>query len=96
MQRVKEGESPEAISDLLGFHQSCIYRWIAQYREGGYEALKKKPAAGREPELNGEKLLAWPGYTDDVFSVLKNLCHFARQQAEQLEQDARMVTKVQL
>jgi transposase len=56
VQRVEEGESPEDVIDLLGFHRSCIYRWIAQYREGGYEALKKKSAAGKEPKLNGKQL----------------------------------------
>jgi transposase len=56
VQRVEEGESPEDVIDLLGFHRSCIYRWIAQYREGGFEALKKKSAAGKEPKLNGKQM----------------------------------------
>jgi len=56
VQRVEAGESPEEIIELLGFHRSCIYRWIAQYREGGIEALKKKSAAGKEPKLNGNQL----------------------------------------
>jgi len=41
VQRVEEGESPEDVIDLLGFHRSNIYRWIARYREGGIEALRK-------------------------------------------------------
>ncbi len=41
-QRVEEGESPEEVIELLGFHRSNIYHWIAQYREGGFEALRKK------------------------------------------------------
>jgi len=56
VQRVEAGESPEDIIELLGFHRSCIYRWIAQYREGGPEALKKKTAAGKEPKLNGKQI----------------------------------------
>ena len=48
VQRVEAGESPEDVIGMLGFHRSCIYRWIALYREGGYEALKKKSAAGKD------------------------------------------------
>jgi len=56
VQRVEAGESPEDIIELLGFHRSCIYRWIAQYREGGIEALKKKTAPGKKPKLNGRQM----------------------------------------
>lgn len=56
VQRVEEGESPEEVIDLLGFHRSCIYRWIAQYREGGLEGLKKKSAPGKQPKLNGSQM----------------------------------------
>ena len=56
VQRVEDGESPEEVIDLLGFHRSCIYRWIAQYREGGLEGLKKKSATGKQPKLNGQQL----------------------------------------
>lgn len=56
VQRVEAGESPEDVIDLLGFHRSNIYRWIAKYREGGYEALRKKTAPGKPPKLNGKQL----------------------------------------
>ncbi len=56
VQRVEDGESPEEVIDLLGFHRSCIYRWIAQYRESGFEGLKKKSASGKQPKLNGQQL----------------------------------------
>ena len=42
VERVEEGESPEEVIDLLGFHRSCIYRWIAQYREGGFRSTEEK------------------------------------------------------
>jgi hypothetical protein len=32
----------------LGFHLSCIYEWLAKYREGGIEALKTKTISGRD------------------------------------------------
>ncbi len=56
IQQVEEGESPEEVIELLGFHRSNIYRWIAQYREGGFEALRKKSAPGKEPKLDGKQL----------------------------------------
>jgi len=56
VQRVEEGESPEDVIELLGFHRSNIYRWIAQYRKGGFEALRKKSAPGKEPKLNGKQM----------------------------------------
>lgn len=56
VQRVEAGESPEEVIELLGFHRSCIYRWIATYREGGVEALKKKLAPGKDPKLDGRDL----------------------------------------
>ncbi|MCD9461318.1 IS630 family transposase, partial [Marinibactrum halimedae] len=40
----------------LGFNRSQIYRWLALYREGGYEALKKSVAKGREPKLSDQQL----------------------------------------
>lgn len=56
VQRIEAGESPEVVARALGFHRSCIYDWLAKYREGGLEALKTKPITGRPPKLNGEQL----------------------------------------
>lgn len=56
VKRVEAGESPEAVIKTLGFHRSCIYEWIAKYREGGIEALRAKPLSGRPAKLNGKQL----------------------------------------
>lgn len=54
--RVEAGESPEVVIKSLGFARSCIYRWIALYREGGIEALRAKKLDGRPPKLGGKQI----------------------------------------
>ena len=56
IKRIEAGESPEVIAKTLGYHRSCIYDWIARYREGGIEALRAKPIPGAKPKLNGKQL----------------------------------------
>lgn len=56
VQRVEAGESPEVVIKALGFHRSQIYKWLALYREGGFDALKQKIAKGREPKLKASAL----------------------------------------
>ena len=56
VKRVEAGESPEEIIKGYGFHRSSIYTWLAQYREGGYEALKTGKITGRPPKLSGKQL----------------------------------------
>jgi len=56
VRRVEAGESPEVVVKALGFHRSCIYEWLAKYREGGEEALRTRKIPGRPPKLNGRQL----------------------------------------
>lgn len=56
VERVEAGESPEDVIKALGFHRSCIYDWLAKYREGGLEALRYKKIPGKEPKLSGKQL----------------------------------------
>jgi len=53
---VQEGENPEVVARALGINRSTMYGWLAQYRRGGWGALKAKPLFGRPPKLDGKKL----------------------------------------
>jgi transposase len=53
---VHDGESPEIVARIIGISRSTIYNWLAQYRRGGWSALKAKPLFGRPPKLDGKKL----------------------------------------
>jgi transposase len=56
VRRVQEGESPEVVARVFGIGRTAIYRWLADYRRGGWGALKAKPLFGRPPKLDGKKL----------------------------------------
>src|ERR1700675_3556880 len=53
---VQNGESPELVARVIGVNRSAIYGWLAQYRRGGFGALKAKPLFGRPPKLDGRAL----------------------------------------
>ncbi len=53
---VQDGESPELVARVLGVNCSTVYGWLAQYRRGGWGALKAKPLFGRPPKLDDRKL----------------------------------------
>ena len=50
----KLGLSPEKIAEAYNFDRSCIYRWLKQYDEGGFEALESKMPPGAEPVITSE------------------------------------------
>jgi len=50
------GFSPELIAKTYNFNRTCIYRWLKQYDEGGYEALESRMPPGAQllitPEMD--------------------------------------------
>src|SRR5208282_2854946 len=56
VRQVQESESPETVARVLGLNRSTVYGWLAQYRRGGWGALKAKPLFGRPPKLDGRSL----------------------------------------
>src|SRR5664279_5216226 len=36
---VQAGESPEVVARAVGVHRTALYRWLALYRRGGWDAL---------------------------------------------------------
>ena len=53
---VQAGQSPEVVGKAFGLNRTTIYDWLAQYRRGGWGALKAKPLAGRPPKLHGKQM----------------------------------------
>jgi transposase len=56
VRRVQEGESPEVVAKIFGVGRTAMYRWLSQYRRGGWSALKAKPLFGRPAKLDSKKL----------------------------------------
>jgi transposase len=50
----KLGQSPEVVAKVFNFNRACIYRWLKQYDEGGFSALKSEMAPGAAPLITGE------------------------------------------
>ncbi len=53
---VQAGESPAVVARSLRINCRTMYGWLAQYRRGGWGALKAKPLFGRPPKLDGRAM----------------------------------------
>lgn len=53
---VQSGKSPEEVAVVFDVHRTALYKWLALYRDGGWQALKSKPTPGAKPKIDGKKL----------------------------------------
>src|SRR6266404_2444360 len=49
-------KAPEVVARSMRLSRRTIYGWLAQYRRGGWRALKAKPLFGRPPKLNARAM----------------------------------------
>ena len=60
---VKYGKkSPEKVIDALGFHRSCIYKWLKVFEEKGWKGLRSSKSSGPQPKITDaevKKLKKW-------------------------------------
>jgi transposase len=56
VQQIQAGAHPEAIAEALGLARSTVFAWVANYRDGGLDALRARPVPGRPPKLSGAQL----------------------------------------
>jgi transposase len=53
---VQSGESPARVAAALGVNLRTLFRWLAQYRRGGWDQLDARKRGGRPPKLDGGAL----------------------------------------
>ena len=53
---VREGQTVESVAATLGVNQRSVFRWLADFANGGQNALLAKPIPGRPSKLSGEEL----------------------------------------
>jgi transposase len=56
VRQIEQGAHPDQVAAGLGMTRAAVYAWLANYREGGLEALRAKPVPGRPPKLQGQQL----------------------------------------
>ncbi len=53
---VQSGEVPRLVAAALGVNLRTLFRWLAQYRRGGWGQLDARKRGGRPPKLDGRAL----------------------------------------
>ena len=53
---VQECHTPEEVADTLGVCRAVVFRWLAMYRNGGWDALDARKRGGRPRKLTGKHM----------------------------------------
>ncbi|MDY0138031.1 MAG: IS630 family transposase [Thiomicrospira sp.] len=53
---VREGQSAESVAKAYGVNIRTVFRWLANYANGGQKALLAKPISGRPPKISAEQM----------------------------------------
>ena len=56
VEAVQSGEDPAHVAEVLGVNIRTVFRWLAQYRRGGWGNLDAGKRGGRPPKLDGRAL----------------------------------------
>src|SRR5215217_3254992 len=56
----QEGWSQQQIAQALGVSKGALSQWMKRAREGGVQALKRRPAPGAQPRLSEEQRMKLP------------------------------------
>jgi transposase len=55
---VREGQTVQSVAAAFGVNQRSVFRWLADFANGGQNALLAKPIPGRPTKLSAEQI-AW-------------------------------------
>lgn len=56
VRRVKSGERPTHVAKAMGLTPNRVFEYLARYRQGGEQSLRRKKAPGRPPKLKGTQI----------------------------------------
>ena len=62
VRQVLAGANAEELSVALGLHPKTVFGWMADYRRGGFGALKRTPVPGRPAKLDPAQLRRLQGF----------------------------------
>lgn len=53
---IREGQDVASVAAAYGVNERSVYRWLADFANGGQNALLAKPIPGRPPKVNAEEM----------------------------------------